>query len=59
MTRRGSVVQYRGRLMLLVAAGGSIRRAGKQPVLVFSQGDSVIGLAVDTMLDIVEDRLDI
>jgi len=59
MTSRGYVVQYRGRLMPLAAAGGSIRREGKQPVLVFSQGDSVIGLAVDTILDIVEDRLDI
>lgn len=59
MTSRGHVVQYRGRLMPLAAAGGSIRREGKQPVLVFSQGDSVIGLAVDTILDIVEDRLDI
>ena len=58
-TSRGHVVQYRGRLMPLAAAGGSIRREGKQPVLVFSQGDSVIGLAVDTILDIVEDRLDI
>ncbi len=59
MTSRGHVVQYRGRLMPLAAAGGSIRQEGKQPVLVFSQGDSVIGLAVDTILDIVEDRLDI
>jgi two-component system chemotaxis sensor kinase CheA len=45
--------------MPLAAAGGSVRRSGKQPVLVFSQGDSVIGLAVDTILDIVEDHLDI
>ena len=59
VTSRGHVVQYRGRLMPLAAAGGSIRREGKQPILVFSQGDSVIGLAVDTILDIVEDRLDI
>lgn len=58
-TARGHVVQYRGRLMPLAAAGGAIRREGKQPVLVFSQGDSVIGLAVDTILDIVEDRLHI
>ncbi len=58
-TARGLVVQYRGRLMPLAAAGGTIRRSGKQPVLVFSQGDSVIGLAVDQILDIVEERLDI
>jgi two-component system chemotaxis sensor kinase CheA len=58
-TARGLVVQYRGRLMPLAAAGGAIRRSGKQPVLVFSQGDAVIGLAVDRILDIVEDHLDI
>lgn len=58
-TARGLVVQYRGRLMPLASAGGEIRRHGKQPVLVFSQGESVIGLAVDRILDIVEDTLDI
>jgi two-component system, chemotaxis family, sensor kinase CheA len=58
-TARGRVVQYRGRLMPLAAAGGSIRTEGRQPVLVFSQGDVAIGLAVDTILDIVEERLDI
>ncbi|HVY90864.1 MAG TPA: chemotaxis protein CheW [Hyphomonadaceae bacterium] len=58
-TSRGLVVQYRGKLMPLVSAGGEIRRHGRQPVLVFSQGDSVIGLTVDAILDIVEDQLDI
>ena len=58
-TARGLVVQYRGRLMPLASAGGEIRRQGKQPVLVFSQGESVIGLVVDRILDIVEDVLDI
>lgn len=58
-TARGMVVQYRGRLMPLASAGGEIKRTGKQPVLVFSQGESVIGLAVDRILDIVEDVLDI
>lgn len=51
-TARGLVVQYRGKLMPLASAGGEIRRRGKQPVLVFSQGESVIGLAVDRILDI-------
>ncbi|RYZ13722.1 MAG: hybrid sensor histidine kinase/response regulator [Alphaproteobacteria bacterium] len=58
-TARGQVVQYRGRLMPLAAAGGSIRTEGRQPILVFSQGDVAIGLAVDAILDIVEERLDI
>jgi two-component system chemotaxis sensor kinase CheA len=58
-TARGLVVQYRGKLMPLASAGGAIKRTGKQPVLVFSQGESVIGLAVDRILDIVEDVLDI
>jgi two-component system chemotaxis sensor kinase CheA len=59
MTSRGPVVQYRGRLMPLAPAGGVIRREGRQPVLVFSQGSVVVGLAVDAILDIVEETLDI
>lgn len=59
MTARGHVVQYRGRIMPIAAAGGSIRSEGRQPVLVFSQGDIAIGLAVDAILDIVEEHLDI
>ena len=58
-TARGLVVQYRGKLMPLASAGGAFKRSGKQPVLVFSQGESVIGLAVDRILDIVEDVLNI
>lgn len=58
MTSRGLVVQYRGRLMPLAAGGGTIRREGRQPMLVFSQGSLVVGLAVDSILDIVEDVLD-
>ncbi len=58
-TSRGPVVQYRGRLMPLAMAGGSLRREGRQPVLVFSHGAAVVGLAVDTILDIVEEHLDI
>ncbi len=58
MTSRGLVVQYRGRLMPLASGGGTIRREGRQPMLVFSQGSLVVGLAVDSILDIVEDVLD-
>lgn len=61
MTQRGPVVQYRGRLMPLVHAAGThaLRSEGRQSILVFSQGESVIGLAVDAILDIVEDNLTI
>jgi two-component system chemotaxis sensor kinase CheA len=61
MTQRGPVVQYRGRLMPIVHAAGlqALKTQGRQSVLVFSQGDSVIGLAVDAILDIVEDTLNI
>jgi two-component system chemotaxis sensor kinase CheA len=59
MTSRGPVVQYRGRLMPLAPAGGMVRHDGRQPVLVFSQGSVVVGLAVDAILDIVEEPLDI
>ncbi|MEZ5936937.1 MAG: hybrid sensor histidine kinase/response regulator [Hyphomonadaceae bacterium] len=60
-THRGPVVQYRGRLMPLVHPVGAhaMRSEGRQPVLVFSQGESVVGLAVEEILDIVEDRLDL
>jgi two-component system, chemotaxis family, sensor kinase CheA len=60
-THRGPVVQYRGKIMPLVHAGGAhcLKRQGRQQVLVFSQGESVIGLAVDEILDIIEERLDL
>lgn len=54
------VVQYRGALMPLVHLGGgagSIPDSGNQPVVVFSDRDSVMGLMVDEILDIVEDSL--
>jgi two-component system chemotaxis sensor kinase CheA len=55
------VVQYRGQLMPLIPVDDavSIRKTGAQPVLVFSDGGGSIGLAVDEIVDIVEDRLDI
>jgi two-component system chemotaxis sensor kinase CheA len=56
-----SVVQYRGRLMPLLCMGEAcrIRRDGVQQVLVFSEAERVMGLAVDEIVDIVEDRLSI
>jgi two-component system chemotaxis sensor kinase CheA len=55
------MVQYRGQLMPLVqiADEGAIKREGAQPLLVFSDSGRSVGLAVDEIVDIVEDRLDI
>jgi two-component system chemotaxis sensor kinase CheA len=55
------LVQYRGRLMPLVAADETlaIRREGSQPLVVFSDGERTMGLAVAEIVDIVDDRLDI
>lgn len=53
------MVQYRGQLMPLVSIDGStsFRDEGRQPVLVFSDREHTMGLVVDEIVDIVEDRL--
>jgi two-component system chemotaxis sensor kinase CheA len=53
------MVQYRGHLMPLVSIDGSSQFAaeGRQPVLVFSDRDHTMGLVVEEIVDIVEDRL--
>ena len=55
------VVQYRGALMPLVYMQDEARgRAdGVQPVLVFTEGGRPVGLAIDEIVDIVEEQLDI
>ncbi len=55
------LIQYRGRLMPLVPAdpGIEIRSEGNQALVVFSDGDRAMGLVVDEIVDIVEERLDI
>ena len=55
------LIQYRGRLMPLVPADPSIalRTEGTQALVVFSDGDRAMGLVVDEIVDIVEERLDI
>ncbi|MBB4040740.1 two-component system chemotaxis sensor kinase CheA [Microvirga flocculans] len=55
------VVQYRGRLMPLVSCDDelAIKRQGMQSLLVFSDGDVSMGLAVAEIVDIVEDKLDV
>jgi two-component system chemotaxis sensor kinase CheA len=55
------LVQYRGQLMPLVRidADAALRSEGAQPILVFSDHGRSIGLVVDEIVDIVEDKLDI
>jgi two-component system chemotaxis sensor kinase CheA len=55
------MVQYRGQLMPLVRVNDQVRIKGDgaQPLLVFSDSGRSMGLVVDEIVDIVEDRLDI
>jgi len=56
-----SVAQYRGALIPVIPAGPGMvmRTEGIQPVLVFCEQNRTAGLAVDEIVDIVEDHLDI
>ncbi|MCW8835443.1 MAG: chemotaxis protein CheW [Rhodospirillales bacterium] len=56
-----SVVQYRGQLMPLIPinVGHKWQTEGRQPVLVFTDRDHSMGLVVDEIVDIVEDRMKI
>jgi two-component system chemotaxis sensor kinase CheA len=56
-----ALIQYRGRLMPLVPADPAItvRQEGTQALVVFSDGERAMGLVVDEIVDIVEERLDI
>ncbi len=53
------LVQYRGTLMPLVNAtpGMASREEGAQPMLVFSDAGRTMGLVVDEIVDIVDDKL--
>jgi two-component system chemotaxis sensor kinase CheA len=54
------VTQYRGKLMPLVAMSSQVDvDKPRQPVLVFNDGDRTMGLMVDEIVDVVEDRLHI
>jgi two-component system chemotaxis sensor kinase CheA len=55
------VVQYRGRLLPLAHAGGmdAFPETGRQPVLVFAEDGRSAGVAVDEILDVVEETLDL
>ena len=54
------MVQYREQLMPLVQmVGVSVQTSGSQPILVFADDGRSMGLVVDEIIDIVEERLHI
>jgi two-component system, chemotaxis family, sensor kinase CheA len=55
------LVQYRDQLMPLLRIDGQmdLKKEGVQPILVFSDHGRSMGLVVDEIVDIVEERLDI
>jgi two-component system chemotaxis sensor kinase CheA len=55
------LVQYRGQLMplLRIDSETGLKNEGAQPILVFSDHGRSMGLVVDEIVDIVEDKLDI
>src|SRR6201991_4308041 len=54
------MVQYRDQLMPLVQMEGvEVRTSGSQPILVFVDDRRAMGLVVDEIVDIVEERLNI
>jgi two-component system chemotaxis sensor kinase CheA len=55
----GLVTQYRGKLMPLIPLPGIGATEGRQSVLVFADGDRSMGLMVDAILDVVDERLSV
>jgi two-component system chemotaxis sensor kinase CheA len=55
------VLQYRGQLMPLVTIETSVqlKKEGRQPILVFADGERTMGLLVDEIVDIVEERMNV
>ncbi|MCC2111620.1 MAG: hybrid sensor histidine kinase/response regulator, partial [Hyphomicrobiales bacterium] len=55
------LVQYRGQLMPLIYVNENVKRRteGTQPMLVFSDSGRSMGLVVDEIVDIIDDRLNI
>jgi len=55
------MVQYRGRLMPLVYVNEKSKNnsSGRLPLLVFAEGERVMGLVVDKIIDIVEGKLEL
>lgn len=56
-----SLIQYRGKLMPIinVVDNAPLKTEGRQPVLVFTEDERSIGLAVDEIVDIVTDQLNV
>jgi two-component system chemotaxis sensor kinase CheA len=56
-----ALVQYRGKLMPVVPANDALamKAEGPQPLVIFSDGDKTMGLAVESIVDILDDTLDI
>lgn len=56
-----SLMQYRGKLMPIinVVESAALKTEGRQPVLVFTEDERSIGLAVDEIVDIVTDHLNV
>ena len=61
MSNGRPLIQYRGQLMPLVRVNDDVKlkTEGTQPLLVFSDEGRSMGLVVDQIVDIVEDRLNI
>ena len=55
------VLQYRGKLMPLVTIDPAyeVKKSGRQPILVFADGPRTMGLLVDEIVDIVEERMNV
>jgi len=61
MSNGRPLIQYRGQLMPLIRVNPDmqLRTEGTQPLLVFSDEGRSMGLVVDQIIDIVEDRLNV
>jgi two-component system chemotaxis sensor kinase CheA len=55
------LLQYRGKLMPIIPCdeASTVKREGSQSLIVFSDGELTLGLAVEEIVDIVEEHLNI
>ena len=55
------LVQYRGRLMPVVPANDALElnRSGVQPMVIFSDGARTMGMAVESIVDIIDGQVEI
>ena len=55
-----TMLHYRGRLIPVQPIGGAVlRRTGLQPLIILTEGAMTLALAVDDIVDIVEEALDV